>query len=293
MLGGKTTYSKTEIILPQNEVVILVEQNQSATTLQKVVQPNIGFLKEKTKFVVVQGGSAQNCFNFSEGVSESLANAGGNTKFGKSFVNSLNGFSDDIASLASGQGLSIDDFKLLQQKRYDLSEMSALEMSKIDAVRNSIPTPDGNTLLQKVIPKADIQKYLDGSYTQIGGFVTTAKDAKHLSTFEDIYHGMRLDYVIGNGTQPFKLSDGSFGVIRYKTPNPNAIVPKLPNEVGDFPYTGNGFTGGNNGKLGVPEWKTPYNTPVDGAELWEVTSDGTETLKAVFNLNQNKFISVP
>jgi len=60
-----------------------------------------------------------------------------------------------------------------------------------------------------------------------------------------------------------------------------------------LPYTGNGFTGGNNGKLGVPEWKSPYNTLNDGAELYEVFSDGTEILRARFSLAQNKFISIP
>lgn len=43
----------------------------------------------------------------------------------------------------------------------------------------------------------------------------------------------------------------------------------------------------------MPEWSTPLNTPTDGAELWEVTSDGSETLRAVFNANQNKFITIP
>ena len=226
--------------------------------------------------------------NYFSKIKLKLANGGG-IKFSRSFINSLDGFSDDIASLASGQGLSIEDFKLLQQKRYDVSEMSAIEMSKIDAIRSSIPLPNSNTILQKVIPKSDIQKYLDGTYNTVGGFVTTAKDAKHLSTFDDVYYGMRLDY---NGT-PFNLSDGSYGVIRYKTITPNATVPKLPNVSDPPPFTGNGFTGGTNGKLGVPEWKTPYNIPVDGAELWEVSSDGTETLKAVFNANQNKFIAIP
>jgi len=177
--------------------------------------------------------------------------------------------------------------KLLQQKRYDV--MTPLEQANINSIRNSIPLPDGTIVLQKAIPKTDIPKYLDGSYTQIGGFVTTAKDAKHLNTFDDIYSGMRLDYT---GTN-FHLSDGSCGVIRYKTVTPNATVPKLPAVAGDAPYTGNGFTGGNNGKLGVPEWKTPYNTPIDGAELWEITSNGTETLRAVFSSSQNKFIAVP
>ncbi|MGX1927882.1 fibronectin type III domain-containing protein [Flagellimonas sp. 2504JD4-2] len=210
-------------------------------------------------------------------------------KFGKSFINSLNGFSDDIASLASEQGLSIDDFKLLQQKRYDV--MTPIEKGKIDAIRSEIPLPDGNTILQKAIPKADIAKYLRDTdpYYQVGGFVTTAKDAKHLSTFDDVYYGMRLDY---DGTA-FNLSDGSFGVIRYKTPVPSAEVPRITGPKDKFPFTGNGFTSGNNGKLGVPEWKTPYNTPNDGAELWEVASDGTETIRAIFDSGQNRFIAVP
>ncbi|TDQ29740.1 fibronectin type III domain-containing protein [Tenacibaculum caenipelagi] len=219
----------------------------------------------------------------------SIDRLGENAKFNRSYVNSLTGFSDNIASLASKHNLSVDDFKLLQQKRYDLSEMSAVEMSKIDAIRNEIPLPDGNTILQKVLPKKDIQKYLDGDYSAVGGFVTTAKDAKHLSNFEDVFYGMRLDY---NGTL-FNLSDGSFGVIRYKTLTPNASVPKLPTTNGQAPYTGNGFTGGNNGRLGVPEWKTPYNTPNEGAELWEVNSDGTEILRAVFNSKENRFIELP
>jgi len=104
-----------------------------------------------------------------------------------------------------------------------------------------------------------------------------------------VYQGMRLDYP---GTL-FNLTDGSFGVIRYKTTNPNLSVPKIPDIMGDLPYTGNGFTGGNNGKLGVPEWKSPLNTPTEGSELWEVFSDGTEVLKGKFSIVQNKFIPVP
>ena len=170
--------------------------------------------------------------------------------------------------------------------------MTLAERAHIDAVRNSIPMPDGNTLLQKIIPKSEISNYTNGEFTKIGGFVSTAKDAKHLNTFEDVYQGMRLDYSI-NGAQPFNLSDGSFGVIRYKIPTPNLTVPKIPEVPGDLPYTGNGFTGGTNGKLGVPEWKSQYQTPNEGAELWEVFSDGSEIIIAKFSTAQNKFLKVP
>jgi hypothetical protein len=201
--------------------------------------------------------------------------------YAKKNITSINGFSDNIASILSQRGMSLDNFKLLQQKEYAL--MTNLERSEIDLIRNSIPIPDGNTILQKVIPKSDIAKYTSGQYTQVGGFVSTAKDTKHLNTFEDIYQGMRLDYE----NTVFRLSDGSCGVIRYKTTTPNMIIPKEP---GKFPYTGNGFTAGNNGRLGVSEWKSPYNTPIEGAELFEVFSDGTEVLRAIFSSSQNKFI---
>jgi hypothetical protein len=223
------------------------------------------------------------------------ASGAGSTLYSKSYIASLNGFSDNISAILTQRGLSLEEFKLLQQKRYDPLFMTPTEMAHIDAIRNSIPMPDGTTILQKVIPKNQIQNYIDlpnDNFRKVGGFVSTAQDAKHLITFEDIYYGMRLDY-ISNGLQPFHLTDGSCGVIRFKTTNPNLTVAKLPDVTGDLPYTGNGFTGGNNGKLGVPEWKSPYITPNEGAELWEVFSDGTEVLRATFSTSQNKFIPVP
>ncbi|MFV8333534.1 fibronectin type III domain-containing protein [Flavobacterium sp. GSP14] len=272
---------------------IKVEENQILAGYVKVVNNSNEFYIFELK-----SGNHVLSSKYRNPTAEELENAfkelrlqgAGNSLFGRSIVNGINGFSDNVASVLSQRGLSLNDFKLLQQKRYDL--MTIAEKAHIDAIRNSIPIPDGNTLLQKVIPKNQIQSFIDvpnDNFRKIGGFVSTAKDAKHLNTFEDVYQGMRLDYP---GTQ-FNLSDGSFGVIRYKTPNPNLTVPKLPEVTGDLPYTGNGFTGGNNGKLGAPEWKSPYNTPNEGSELWEVFSDGTEVLKAKFSTAQNKFIPVP
>jgi hypothetical protein len=60
-----------------------------------------------------------------------------------------------------------------------------------------------------------------------------------------------------------------------------------------MPFTGHGFTSGNNGLLGVPEWKTGYLTPDNGAELWEVFSDGTEVLRAKFISAANQFVEIP
>ncbi len=96
LLGGQTIYAKTELILSQNQAVFSVVQNQETNSLQKEVQPNIGFLKEKTKFVAVQGVSAVNYCNFSESFVESLAEAGGRfiANSGTELKTFLNGVTD-------------------------------------------------------------------------------------------------------------------------------------------------------------------------------------------------------
>ena len=66
LLGAQTTYAKTELVLPQNQVSFSIELNQSFKSLEKEVQPNIGFLQEKFRFVMSEGVSAQNNCNFSE-----------------------------------------------------------------------------------------------------------------------------------------------------------------------------------------------------------------------------------
>jgi hypothetical protein len=46
-------------------------------------------------------------------------------------------------------------------------------------------------------------------------------------------------------------------------------------------------------QLRTTKWKSPFNTPNEGAELWEVFADGSEILIAKFSASQNKFILVP
>jgi len=50
------------------------------------------------------------------------------------------------------------------------------------------------------------------------------------------------------------------------------------------PLLAHGFTSGNNGRLGVLEWKlVKYAEFSKGAEIWEVFNDGTEKLRAIFD----------
>ena len=64
-LGAQTTYGKTELILPQTQVSVSIEKNQNFKSLEKVIQPNLGFLKEKSRFVVYEGVPARSQHEFS------------------------------------------------------------------------------------------------------------------------------------------------------------------------------------------------------------------------------------
>ena len=61
----------------------------------------------------------------------------------------------------------------------------------------------------------------------------------------------------------------------------------------DYPFTAHGFTSGNNGRLGVPEFTIPRGLGVsieDGTEIWKITRDDKQTLYAVFK--EGKFIVI-
>ena len=54
-----------------------------------------------------------------------------------------------------------------------------------------------------------------------------------------------------------------------------------------------GLLAASEGRLAVPEWKSDdWFDLQEGSELWEVFSDGTEQLRAVYTISLSKFISV-
>lgn len=198
--------------------------------------------------------------------------------FNKSIIKSKRGFVNQIDELLAQGGLTIDDFHYMMQKSSNaLTETEKAVMTKI---RTSIPKPNSTSVMQKVIPKSDIEKYLDGTKgIQVKGYITKAADAKHLESFEDLYYGLRLDYT---GTQ-FFVEDGSCAIIRFTSENTkSAIIPSGGNYAKyEYPFTAHGFTAGKNQRLGSPEWHLQNNIDLnEGAEIWKVLNDGTETILA-------------
>lgn len=58
------------------------------------------------------------------------------------------------------------------------------------------------------------------------------------------------------------------------------------------PFTGNGFTKETNGEI-IPEFKCDgFLEVADGAQLIEISENGTEILKAVYSETKGKFIPV-
>ena len=172
--------------------------------------------------------------------------------------------------------------------------LSPKEKGQLKRIRESVPMPDADTIMQKVIPSNDIGKYLDGTYNKVGGYVTRSDDSKHLKTYNDFYNSLRLDYP-QSAFNPF--SDDSIGVIRYKTDETSKI--KIPYskemggiDVGECPFSGNGFTKAANGEI-IPEFRSDgYLEISDGSQLSEIKKDGTEFLRGVYDANKGKFVSV-
>ena len=146
--------------------------------------------------------------------------------------------------------------------------------------------------MQKVIPKTDIENYINppsNYYKQIGGYVSTAADTKHLKTFNDLYYGERLDYT----NSKFFMSANSCGIIRFKnTQSSEVVIPTGSQYNGyDYPFTAHGFTSGSNGRLGVPEWHFQSRIDIqEGTEIWEIFNDGTEELRAIYR--NGKFVII-
>ena len=87
------------------------------------------------------------------------------------------------------------------------------------------------------------------------------------------------------------LSKNSCGVIRFKSEDALQILVIPTSEDMDYPFTAQGFTSGNNGRLSVPEWYLQSRIDIqEGTEIWKITRDGRQTLYAVFENKTFKIV---
>ena len=214
--------------------------------------------------------------------------------YNKANIQKLISYNDEVKTILAREGISIDKFNELRMIQADnLSNIDAIMMERI---RRSIPAPSENTLMQKIIPMSDIEGYLksEQAYTQIGGFITEAGDTKSLSTFEDVYNGLRLDY---DGSK-FNIETEGYGVIRFKTAELENLEIPFGNRMGGTPQSPpscqNGYLSTFNDKI-IPEYaysKNTYVHPLDGAELYIVNKNGVEKLVGIYDVDKLRFEAV-
>ena len=175
-----------------------------------------------------------------------------------------------------------------------MATLTAKEKEALKKVRDGLPELTPDTVMQKVIPVGDIQHYLSGKYTALRGFITRFEDVPHLTTYDDIYNGLRLKYPDSEFVPDV---DDCMGVIRFKTEETSKIFTPYKKEMGGStkgfdPFTGNGFTKSENGRI-IPEFKSDDFLKIsDGAQLIEIGKDGTEKMLGIYSKKDSKFISI-
>jgi hypothetical protein len=204
---------------------------------------------------------------------------------------------ETVKKAMARNGFDEGEFLVLMQK--PCKALTSEEAATLEKIRNSVPMPDAETPLQKIINPKYADSYLDGSFINykngaIEGCVTTVESSAPLKTPKDLYEGLRLDF---SGT-PFGIADDSMIAIRFTSkdaaslkipygegmPHP-ADIPKM-----EYPFTGNGFTASTNGRI-VPEFYSEGVLP-KSARLIEIRSDGTEILRAEYTFFDDKLIQI-
>ena len=202
-------------------------------------------------------------------------------KYSLGSISKERGFVDMLPELLKKEGITEEEF--VNYTNYVRKELPYTPRAQIARLRNAVPSPTAETVMQKVIPASDLEKYISGQYDKIQGFITKAADTKHFNSFDDLYYGLRLDY---DGTM-FFLDEGCCYAIRFKSKEvPLKInVPRGRDFKVPYPFTSHGFTAGVRGRIGVPEFTITRGLGVpieEGTEIWKITRDGKQTLYSVF-----------
>ncbi|MBT2680550.1 hypothetical protein J7E38_16190 [Bacillus sp. ISL-35] len=213
-------------------------------------------------------------------------------KFDFDSTQGLKGFSEKLPSYLEMNGINIERFHDLRLKAVD--KLTDSEVNIIKNIRDAVPPVNNKTLLQKTIPVGEIENYLSGKYTEIGGYVAKVEDVSNVRMYDDVIETSRLDYTLNDGTRPYPVNGTSYGMIRFKTTQSDMVEIPYGERFGGNnkdgpPCTQNGFTAARNGMV-VPEWT--FNgrfKPKPGAELYHV-ENGQETLIAIFD--GKKFVDI-
>ncbi|HLR35971.1 MAG TPA: hypothetical protein VK071_11680, partial [Tissierellales bacterium] len=180
--------------------------------------------------------------------------------------------SNSVKKIINDNDMTVDEFsKLLDPDKV----LTPYEQEIVNKIRQQIGIPKKGTVMTKIIPEADIEKYLNENSNdryEVKGFVSVDEHSKSLKKLKSVYEGNRLDY---KGTK-FKVNcevngklnssenpNKVYGKINYKLYSPSEV--KVPEDIAtpeNYPYTGKGFTGSKN--IVLPELKQVKRDYMDG-----------------------------
>ncbi|NJO92711.1 MAG: hypothetical protein HC831_29890, partial [Chloroflexia bacterium] len=218
-------------------------------------------------------------------------------KFGKAAIaNEPDAFIDNIESIVTSNGWTMETFKRLMNKR--IIDLTPEEISTITKIREVLPGITQNTICQKVLTENAATRFMGNNEgAEISGSIARAQDTKHLNTVEKIYYGLRLDY----SSSPFASTDDFVYVIRYTSSTPsNARISNTVDLLNknSYPYTGNGFTAGTEGADGVmgsPEYFVDFTSKMQmtDAAIFRVYKDGSEEVVSALDIVEGelKFVN--
>jgi predicted ribonuclease toxin of YeeF-YezG toxin-antitoxin module len=220
----------------------------------------------------------------------------------KDAINLMNSFNNSLKDILSERGLTIDEYYKLSST--PISELNDSEIKLIYEIRESVPMPDNDTLLSKVITQNTFDNCLaNGNYSDsVINCIARAQDTNGLKTYEDYFNSFGLDYP---GSEYLNLTKDHLSVIRFTSDDVgNLKVPyggttdkeleKVSRILGiekdnliklEPPFMGNGITKNAGGGLGAPEYMVSPTEPLyinDGAAIYDIDRSGNETLRAIF-----------
>jgi len=230
-----------------------------------------------------------------------------NSQFTAKKISSVPSFSDTCESVVKSNGFNtVTEFKSATMGYYDELVISG-QMANIKVVRDSIPNPTNETIMQKVINPTYLDSFFEigGDYANnVGGSVAKYSDVQDLKTYKDIYNGLRLDYDNTPFKNPYSSGEKNMFAIRFTTSDTSMInisykSADLGTNTFGKPYTGNGFlsaateldlSAGYPGKVTqignqlIPEYYCKGNITLNaGAEMYKITESGEEILYAIYN----------
>jgi len=174
-------------------------------------------------------------------------------------------------------------------------DMTQSEYDMMIDIRNAIPNPTSQTVMQKIIPIEDPDNYFGEDGWGVGGFISKREDVTNITNIQEAVEGLRLDYdgskfVDANGNI---ITDG-YVRIEFQTDQTEYIDIPFGNQDGTNldpdPASGNGFI--KSEKYTIPEYKVvnpeqqrPSVQLSEGAKVYLHIDGEDEILVGVANEN--------